>query len=154
MPMKPFIIKSLRSNNSKRAYKVTTLTTIPSIRQSRTNLLARLWRSWNALTRTKSTMLRVCVITATTNMVEIVMLMLAPILIGLCMPKVNVKTATWMTITSKKEEWTKKSNNQKRQKTKTEYLWLIAFQNLSKALFNPKDRRFRLPLNNEIMFNW
>lgn len=148
--MKLSTINRCRSSLSKRVSTVMTLTTTHSTRQSRILHLAKPWRSLNALTKTKSTMLRVCVTTVIISTEETAMLTPALILTGLCMPKVNVKTATWMIITSKKDVWTKRNNNQKGLKRQSKYL--IPFQSLSKIPFSLKDKKFRIVSNNDMMF--
>jgi hypothetical protein len=67
-------------------------------------LNAKQWRLSNALTKTKSTMPRVCATTATTNTVETATPMLVLTRIDSSMPKENARTVILMTITSSKED--------------------------------------------------
>lgn len=123
---------------------------IHSSRQLRIIVKGKQWRLWNVPTKPKSTMPRECAIIVTTSTEETVMLMLAHTLIDLSTQKVNVKIVTWMIITSKRDVLIRKNNKQLMPKIQVWYLRVIVWKLLSKILYNQKDKKLRIVMNNEV----
>ena len=77
---------------------------IPKNRHLKLASSARPWRSLSALTKTRSTMPRVCVITVITSTAETATPMPAHIPIDSCMLRANARTATSMITTNSRED--------------------------------------------------